>query len=87
MRRIHLIQIFLWAMVVLPLQAEKRPNVIFILVDDLGYSDLGCYGGEMQTPHLDDMAENGMRFTGMTNTSKCFTSRACLLTGDAAVYE
>lgn len=62
--------------------AEKdKPNIIFILVDDMGYSDIGCYGGEVQTPNLDRMAANGMRFTSMYNTSKCFPSRKCLLTG------
>jgi arylsulfatase A-like enzyme len=58
-----------------------KPNIIFILVDDMGYSDLGSYGGEVQTPNLDQLAENGMRFTQMYNTAKCFPSRACLLTG------
>ncbi len=61
--------------------AAEKPNIVFILVDDMGYSDIGCYGGEVQTPHLDRMAANGIRFTQMHNTSKCFPSRACLLTG------
>ena len=61
--------------------SKQRPNIIFILVDDMGYSDIGCYGGEVNTPHLDRLAENGLRFTSMYNTSKCFPSRACLLTG------
>lgn len=60
---------------------NSRSNIIFILVDDMGYSDLGCYGGEVQTPNLDHLAEQGIRFTQMYNTSKCFPSRACLLTG------
>jgi len=47
----------------------------------MGFSDIGCYGGEVNTPHLDRLAENGLRFTNMYNTSKCFPSRACLLTG------
>ena len=59
----------------------SRPNIIFILVDDMGYSDIGCYGGEVKTPNLDHLADNGLRFTNMYNTSKCFPSRACLLTG------
>ena len=59
----------------------SRPNIIFILVDDMGYSDIGCYGGEVKTPNMDRLAENGLRFTSMYNTSKCFPSRACLLTG------
>ncbi|MCP4173020.1 MAG: arylsulfatase [Fuerstiella sp.] len=61
--------------------AKERPNIIFILVDDMGYSDIGCYGGEVKTPNIDRMARNGLRFTSMYNTSKCFPSRACLLTG------
>lgn len=58
-----------------------RPNIILILADDMGWSDLGCYGGEIETPHLDRLSENGLRFTQFHNTSKCFPSRACLLTG------
>ena len=61
--------------------SEQRPNIVFILVDDMGFSDIGCYGGEVNTPHLDRLAENGLRFANMYNTSKCFPSRACLLTG------
>lgn len=57
------------------------PNVILILADDLGWSDIGCYGSEVNTPNLDILAEKGMRFTQMYNTSKCFPSRASLLTG------
>lgn len=78
------ILIFSWIMLSsngLSAMPSKLPNIIFILVDDMGYSDIGCYGGEIQTPHLDRLAENGMRFTSMYNTSKCFPSRACLLTG------
>lgn len=61
--------------------ADKRPNIIVILADDLGYSDLGSYGGEIQTPHLDEMAMNGVRFTRFYNTSRCCPTRASLLTG------
>ena len=60
---------------------ESRPNVIFILVDDMGYSDIGCYGGEVKTPNIDRLAHEGLRFSNAYNTSKCFPSRACLLTG------
>ena len=59
----------------------KRPNFVFILADDMGYSDLGCWGSEIETPHLDSLAAAGVRFTQTYNTSKCFPSRACLLTG------
>jgi arylsulfatase len=58
-----------------------RPNVVVILADDLGYSDLGCYGGEIQTPVLDGLAQNGLRFTQFYNTARCWPSRAALLTG------
>ncbi len=61
--------------------ADTRPNVLIILADDMGYSDLGCMGSEIETPHLDRLAENGVIFTQAYNTSKCFTTRACLLTG------
>lgn len=57
------------------------PNIILISVDDMGWSDLGCYGSEIHTPHIDRLAEKGIRFTQFHNTSKCFPSRACLLTG------
>lgn len=60
---------------------EFRPNIVVILADDLGYSDIGSYGSEIQTPNLDRLADNGIRFTQMHNTSKCFPSRATLLTG------
>src|SRR5262245_3091373 len=48
----------------------SRPNVLIILADDLGYSDLGCYGGEVRTPHLDGLAKNGLRFTQFYNTAR-----------------
>ncbi|HKZ66276.1 MAG TPA: arylsulfatase [Chitinophagaceae bacterium] len=60
---------------------DNQPNIILILADDLGYSDLGCYGGEIQTPNLDYLAANGMRFTRFYNTSRCCPTRASLLTG------
>jgi arylsulfatase A-like enzyme len=59
----------------------EKPNIIMILADDMGYSDLGCYGSEINTPNLNKLAQNGMRFTQMHNSSKSFPSRACLLTG------
>lgn len=58
-----------------------KPNIILILVDDMGFSDLGCYGSEINTPNIDKLAQQGMRFTQFHNTSKCFPSRASLLTG------
>jgi arylsulfatase len=61
--------------------APPRPNVVFILADDLGYSDVGCYGGEIETPNLDHLAAGGLRFTQFYNTARCWPSRAALLTG------
>ena len=61
--------------------ADSKPNIIVILADDLGYSDLGCYGSEIETPRLDALAENGVRFTQMYNAARCCPSRASLLTG------
>ena len=60
---------------------NEKPNILLILVDDMGWSDIGCYGSEVATPNLDRLAENGIRFTQMHNTSKCFPSRAILQTG------
>ena len=57
------------------------PNILVILADDLGYSDLGCYGGEIETPHLDRLAANGLRFSQFYNTGRCWSSRASILTG------
>jgi arylsulfatase A-like enzyme len=61
--------------------AESKPNIVLILADDLGWSDLGCYGGEIPTPHLDGLAAGGLRFTQFYNNSVCGPSRASLLTG------
>ncbi|NIK61996.1 arylsulfatase [Kribbella shirazensis] len=58
-----------------------RPNVLIILVDDMGYSDIGCYGGEIGTPNLDSLAAGGVRLTNFYNTARCSPSRASLLTG------
>jgi arylsulfatase len=58
-----------------------KPNMLVILADDLGFSDLGCYGGEIATPNLDALAANGLRFTQFYNTARCWPSRAALLTG------
>jgi arylsulfatase len=58
-----------------------RPNIVLILADDLGYSDLGCYGGEIRTPNLDRLAARGLRFTQFYNAARCCPTRASLLTG------
>ncbi len=59
----------------------SRPNILFILADDMGFSDAGCYGGEIATPNLDRVAANGIRFTQFYNTARCWPTRAALLTG------
>jgi len=61
--------------------ASPRPNILLILADDLGFSDLGCYGGEIRTPNLDALAADGLRFTQFYNATRCCPSRASLLTG------
>ena len=66
---------------ILAAKTPARPNVLFILMDDLGYSDLGCYGGEIHTPNIDSLAKGGLRFTQMSNSARCCPSRASLLTG------
>ncbi len=65
--------------------AAERPNVIVIMVDDLGYSDLGCYGSEIETPNLDALAAGGLRFSQFYNTAKCHSSRVSLLTGQYCI--
>jgi len=60
---------------------KQKPNIVVILVDDLGFSDLGCYGGEIETPCLDRLAAGGLRFTQFYNTAKCHSSRVSLITG------
>jgi arylsulfatase len=62
-------------------EPPRKPNILVILADDMGYSDLGCYGSEIRTPNLDGLAKNGLRFTQFYNTARCWPSRAALLTG------
>lgn len=61
--------------------APAKPNVVIILADDMGFSDAGCYGGEIHTPNIDALAAGGIRFTDFHNTARCWPSRAALLTG------
>lgn len=76
----HLIKIAL-LLFTLPVFATDRPNIVVILVDDMGFSDIGCYGGEIPTPNLDALAKNGLRFSQFYNTGRCCPTRASLLTG------
>lgn len=64
----------------LPISASG-PNILLVMVDDMGYSDLGCYGGEIETPNIDGLAAGGLRFTQFYNTGRCWPTRASLLTG------
>ena len=76
---------YLWAavplMAVSTAWAQEKPNVVLIMVDDMGYSDIGCYGGEIPTPHIDSLAMSGVRFTQFYNTSRSCPTRASLMTG------
>ena len=79
--------VLLLAMVSLPVgrvveaEPESRPNIIVMMSDDMGWSDIGCFGGEINTPNLDRLAANGLRFTQFYNTARCCPTRASLLTG------
>jgi arylsulfatase A-like enzyme len=64
-----------------PEGSAKRRNVVVVMADDMGFSDLGCYGGEIRTPNIDRLAAGGLRFTQMYNSARCCPSRAALLTG------
>lgn len=61
--------------------AERPPNVLFIMADDLGFSDIGCYGGEIETPVLDSLADGGLRYTQFYNCARCWPTRAALMSG------
>jgi arylsulfatase A-like enzyme len=63
------------------MQSVKKPNIIVILTDDMGYSDIGCFGSEINTPNIDKLAANGLIFTHFYNTARCSPTRASLLTG------
>src|SRR5207249_3024111 len=64
-----------------PAAEPARPNILLIVADDMGFSDAGCYGGEVATPNLDALAKQGLRFTQFYNTARCWPSRAAILTG------
>lgn len=80
MNRIAFVLGFLWASVGFADQSA-RPNIVVILVDDMGYSDIGCYGGEIETPNLDGLAAEGLRFSQFYNSGRCCPTRASLMTG------
>ena len=63
------------------LPAERKPDILLIMSDDMGYSDLGCFGGEIRTPNIDSLAKGGLRFTNFYSENMCWVSRASLLTG------
>lgn len=67
------------------LEGSERPNIVVIMTDDLGFSDIGCYGSEIETPHLDALAAGGVRFSQFYNTAKCHSSRVSLLTGQYCI--
>ena len=77
--RLSLLTAFLLGSTVL--HAAERPNIVIIMADDMGYSDVGCYGGEIPTPNLDALAAGGVRFTQFYNGARCCPTRASLLTG------
>ena len=60
---------------------NKKPNIVLIMLDDMGYSDLGCYGGEIETPNIDTLAKNGVKFSQFYNSGRCCPTRASMLTG------
>ncbi|MHC5068287.1 MAG: sulfatase-like hydrolase/transferase, partial [Planctomycetota bacterium] len=66
--------LFLYIATCLALVGAERPNIVLIMADDMGYSDIGCYGSEIATPNLDQLAANGLRYRQMYNTSKCTTT-------------
>lgn len=77
------IALLLAAVLSLPVHGQKdtRPNIVLILADDMGFSDIGCYGGEIPTPNIDRLAQNGLRFKQFYNVGRCCPTRASLLTG------
>ena len=81
MKRLLVRALTLLAALASTLVAAEKPNLIWIMADDLGYSDLGCYGGEIATPQLDALAKGGVRFTQFYNTARCWPTRGALLSG------
>ena len=73
--------IFLFICAINIATSADKPNIILIMSDDMGISDIGCYGSEIETPNLDKLAANGLRFTQFYNTARCCPTRASLLSG------
>jgi len=80
-KRLLLLALFTALAGALAFGADERPNIVIILADDLGFSDIGCYGSEIPTPRLDALASDGVRFTQFYNSPRCSPTRAALLTG------
>ena len=76
-----LLMLFALTLSVTSVAGADRPNIVLIMCDDMGFSDIGCYGGEIRTPHIDRLAAEGMRFSQFYNNAKCTTTRASLVTG------
>jgi arylsulfatase len=81
MKLLAIILILTGAFSTIAAEPAARPNFLVILADDLGYSDIGCYGGEIETPHLDRLAAGGLRFTQFYNTARCWPSRTAVMCG------
>ena len=73
--------LFCASSVPLGVEAAAKPNIVVLIADDMGFSDLGCYGGEIDTPNLDRLAANGIRFTQFYNTARCWPTRSALMSG------
>ena len=82
LRRVNLAVVIVLALVMCSTAASTtRPNIVIIMVDDMGFSDIGCYGGEIDTPNIDSLASSGLRFKQFYNTGRCCPTRASLMTG------
>ncbi|TWT80355.1 Arylsulfatase [Planctomycetes bacterium CA13] len=81
MSRISITSVALLLSLGASLSVAERPNIIVILTDDMGYSDMGCFGGEIETPNLDSLAADGLRFTEFYNCARCWPTRSALLSG------
>ena len=78
---IALLGLYQWNLIGFAVEKDQRPNILLIMVDDMGFSDIGCYGGEVDTPNLNRLAAGGLRFTQFYNTGRCWPTRAALMTG------